>query len=598
MRITSGGNVGIGTTGPVSKLHVDGNVSIGTFSDPPTGNHSQLEVRGPAGAGGFAVIKSFNAMKLGQNSGVEYGGQAQFWLGRYEESGSNARTALTISLGHGTIDPSSNADVDVMTLLSSGNVGIGTTAPLQTSANRVVTTINGPTSAILNLGVNNSLVTYLYVDASSSTFETAGSNIISASGANPIIFNTNAAERMRITSGGGYEYSATDGIINFTAIDSSGGTPSDYGSFIFNLKRGVDGDQYTNVLVLKAGNVGIGTTAPGSSLTVGTSFATIPGITVDTGNTGNSAFVARKTSSKPAFGILPWEGEVFLSAGVYYDGSTWIHHSNSNDNLLFVLDPGGGARWYASNDGTPSWNVVADEQLWDSSAIWTNLVRSTRSGNSYFTGGNVGIGTTNPSGQLSGTKGLSIVDATNAALGLSNGTNHWLNYLSGTTYRIWNNTSNEVVTILLNGNVGINTTNPSYKLDVVGDARITSGSLGVGVAPNATDGRIDASNDIVAFQTSDRRLKENITPITNALEKVKSLTGVMFDWKEETKSVHGYEGHDVGIIAQDVQAVLPEAVRTNDTGYLSVRYEKMIALLIEANKELATRVEELESKLK
>jgi hypothetical protein len=152
--------------------------------------------------------------------------------------------------------------------------------------------------------------------------------------------------------------------------------------------------------------------------------------------------------------------------------------------------------------------------------------------------------------------------------------------------------------ILSGGNVGINNNSPSHRLDVAGDARITSGSLGVGVAPNATDGRIDASNDIVAFQTSDRRLKKNITPITNALEKVKSLTGVMFDWKEETKSVHGYEGHDVGIIAQDVQAVLPEAVRTNDTGYLSVRYEKMIALLIEANKELATRVEELESKLK
>ena len=148
------------------------------------------------------------------------------------------------------------------------------------------------------------------------------------------------------------------------------------------------------------------------------------------------------------------------------------------------------------------------------------------------------------------------------------------------------------------GNVGINTTSPSYKLDVVGDARITSGSLGVGVAPNATDGRIDASNDIVAYSTSDQRLKENVTPIENALEKVKTLTGVEFDWKEETAHVHGYHGHDVGIIAQDVQAVLPEAVRTNDSGYLSVRYEKMIALLIEANKELAARVEELEKKLK
>jgi hypothetical protein len=147
------------------------------------------------------------------------------------------------------------------------------------------------------------------------------------------------------------------------------------------------------------------------------------------------------------------------------------------------------------------------------------------------------------------------------------------------------------------GNVGIGTTTPSYKLDVVGDARITSGSLGVGVAPNATDGRIDASNDIVAYQTSDQRLKENVTQIENALEKVKSLTGVEFDWIEEHKHIHGYEGHDTGIIAQQVQAVMPTAVRTNDSGYLSVRYEKMIALLIEGMKEQQNQIDELKAKL-
>jgi hypothetical protein len=137
-----------------------------------------------------------------------------------------------------------------------------------------------------------------------------------------------------------------------------------------------------------------------------------------------------------------------------------------------------------------------------------------------------------------------------------------------------------------------------FEIDGVAGASRFSNALGVGVNPSGTSGRIDASNDIVAYSTSDSRLKENITPIANALDKVKSLTGVEFDWKKETKDVHGYEGHDVGVIAQEVQAVLPEAIRTNDTGYLSVRYEKMIALLIEANKELAARVEELEKKLK
>jgi hypothetical protein len=79
---------------------------------------------------------------------------------------------------------------------------------------------------------------------------------------------------------------------------------------------------------------------------------------------------------------------------------------------------------------------------------------------------------------------------------------------------------------------------------------------------------------------------------------VKSLTGVEFDWKEETKHVHGYEGHDTGIIAQEVQAVMPTAVRTNDSGYLSVRYEKLIGILVEAIKEQQDQIDELKAKLK
>ena len=123
-------------------------------------------------------------------------------------------------------------------------------------------------------------------------------------------------------------------------------------------------------------------------------------------------------------------------------------------------------------------------------------------------------------------------------------------------------------------------------------------SLGVNVAASATAGRIDAGNDIVAFSSSDERLKENIIPIQNALEKVMSLTGVEFDWKPEHKDAHGYEGHDTGIIAQQVQNVIPSAVRTNQTGFLAVRYEKLIGLLIEGMKEQQAQIEELRSKLK
>jgi len=158
--------------------------------------------------------------------------------------------------------------------------------------------------------------------------------------------------------------------------------------------------------------------------------------------------------------------------------------------------------------------------------------------------------------------------------------------------------SNLRATLDSSGNFGIGTTaSAGIRLHVNGDTLMQNGSLGVGVNPNATDGRIDASNDIVAFSTSDRRLKENITPIANALDKVKALTGVEFDWIEETKHVHGYEGHDTGVIAQEVKDVMPTAIRENESGYLSVRYEKLIGLLIEANKELAEQVANQQSQI-
>jgi hypothetical protein len=121
--------------------------------------------------------------------------------------------------------------------------------------------------------------------------------------------------------------------------------------------------------------------------------------------------------------------------------------------------------------------------------------------------------------------------------------------------------------------------------------------LGVNMAAAGTDGRIDATNDIVAYSTSDERLKENIHPLENALDKVSQLRGVEFDWKpvteEERKTIHGNEGHDVGVIAQEVEKVLPEVVTERETGYKAVKYEKIVPLLIEAIKDLKAEIEEL-----
>ena len=88
-------------------------------------------------------------------------------------------------------------------------------------------------------------------------------------------------------------------------------------------------------------------------------------------------------------------------------------------------------------------------------------------------------------------------------------------------------------------------------------------------------------------------MKDNITLIEDPLAKVLSISGNTYTWNEKS----GKEGNDVGVIAQEIAEVLPEAVVTRDNGYLAVDYHKLVPLLVEAIKELSAKVENLEQKL-
>ena len=81
------------------------------------------------------------------------------------------------------------------------------------------------------------------------------------------------------------------------------------------------------------------------------------------------------------------------------------------------------------------------------------------------------------------------------------------------------------------------------------------------------------------------------------MDKISKISGNTYDWKAETKAEHGYEGNDVGVIAQEILEVLPEAVTTRDDGYLAVRYEKIVTLLIEAIKEQQETITNLKNRL-
>ena len=108
-------------------------------------------------------------------------------------------------------------------------------------------------------------------------------------------------------------------------------------------------------------------------------------------------------------------------------------------------------------------------------------------------------------------------------------------------------------------------------------------------------GTIKATNDIIAFSSSDRELKNNIKPIPWALDKINKIGGYSFDWNEDKQDI--YKGTDIGVIAQEIEEVLPELVQTRENGYKAVKYDKLVSLLIEGIKDLSKEVDELRKKI-
>jgi len=132
-----------------------------------------------------------------------------------------------------------------------------------------------------------------------------------------------------------------------------------------------------------------------------------------------------------------------------------------------------------------------------------------------------------------------------------------------------------------------------------GGSTITALQLDMSEAGNAqflskiSGSQIEASGDVIAFSSSDRELKDDIKPIENPLEKMEKIGGYTFDWNDKQQT---YTGKDVGVIAQEIQEVLPQVVTTRGNGYKAVKYEKIVPLLIESVKELKREVDEIKQK--
>jgi len=200
----------------------------------------------------------------------------------------------------------------------------------------------------------------------------------------------------------------------------------------------------------------------------------------------------------------------------------------------------------------------------------------------YTTGDVIYASTTNVVGKLPiGTAGQ--------VLTVAGGTISWATPASGGVTSI-TGTANQVIASAATGAVTLSTPQS------IGTASsVQFGSFGVGTAASGTTGEIRATNNITAYY-SDDRLKTKLHNIPNAIDKVFSLNGFYYH-ANETAVALGYEViQEVGVSAQEVQKIMPEVVAPApiDDKYLTVRYERLVPLLIEAIKELTQRVVELE----
>ncbi len=436
-------------------------------------------------------------------------------------------------------------------------------------------------------------------------------------------------------------YSATDNVITFNHADTS--SVSDINASGTTFVQDLTFDTHGHVTAASTGTFSLGN----GQLTLNTSGTGISGSQTFTANaTGNSTFTVALNSSAASVDntvvLRDANGDIVAdlfktdNANNISSGSiTKLFAESSNDGFIRYAQPAAVRQFINVADGATNTTnpnnatitVSAGTSLdgggsftTDQSSNGTITINhadtSTQasvnnSGRTYIqditldTHGHI-TGITSATETVTDTNTVTQIRANSSAfrtgnITLQSGTNVSITEPSTGVFNIASTDTNTVTTNVAGTGVSVSSGTGSSTISI-GQAVATSSNvqfnrLGVGLAAQSTDGRIDASNDIVAFSTSDERLKENVKPLENALLKVSQLSGVEFDWKElsdeDKESIHSNVGHDVGVLAQEVEKVLPEVVTERDTGYKAVKYEKIVPLLIEAIKDLKAEIEEL-----
>ena len=190
-----------------------------------------------------------------------------------------------------------------------------------------------------------------------------------------------------------------------------------------------------------------------------------------------------------------------------------------------------------------------------------------------------------PSGVVSGSSQINLTQTTNYESGIRTRLNAE-GVVSGSTQIT--KSLQDVTSIGSTTSNAITITNNTTSTDKISGALVVTGGIG-------TSGDIFAGGDVVAYASSDIRLKNNLELISNPLQKINQIGGYSFEWNVEKQDI--YKGKDYGVIAQEIEQILPELVDTRENGYKAVKYDKLVSLLIEGIKDLSKQVDELKEKI-
>jgi len=446
---------------------------------------------------------------------------------------------------------------------------------------------------------------------------------------------TYAAYIENTIAGGDYLAMIGDAGDNVFEFDS-GGTGGEavlkmYSDGVLKNIIQADGHTYFN-----GGNVGIGTASPtaplhvigtvrmgntseGLTFTAGSGIGNIIG--VDTGFAGYNA-IALKASANTGIYLDTADN---VGIGTTSPGARLEVAAGQADTIINSTTAGSASRLRLKTT-TREWRLGTHSG--QSNNLWVYDSQASAYRFVINTSGNVGIGTTNPTQKLDvngdiAVKGASVINRASAALTIGDiaGTDSVTNLTLTTAGR------NTEVFLDDSGNVGINTATPSYNLTVdsgtndigiltassdsgsyvgflddststipkigaVGNKLVLDASQYVGVRRTDpsyaldVNGTIRATGNVIAY--SDARVKENVETIPNALDKVKAMRGVGYN-------KIGEEKRSIGVIAQELLEVVPEAVHQDEKGMYSVAYGNLVGVLVEAMKEQQQQIDELKA---